>query len=255
MVAPFQAVLQDLNAPLNLIHILFSPLSILVDIMMAPLQALFPGHTFSGPKEVLVYFLDQLSPAELVPVLQPFLTTVENKLKQLVDDAVLNPIGETIKTIAGIPELLNIHSLVDAITGVFKDLEGVIQSLDPTPLIQDLVKDYQAIVKTLDDINPAPFIAEISKIYEEDIVGVIQSISPEGLLLPPLRELFQKISATLAAFDIEAIFKPVLDKLHTLDGDLGGGLQTVEGSWKKMLAALASATGDSAGVSVSAQAA
>lgn len=255
MVAPFQAVLHNLDGPLNLLHILFSPLTILRDIMVAPLQGLFPGHTFTGPQDVLVYFLDQLGPAELLPVIQPFFQTVENKLKSFVDDAVLDPVGETIKTIAGIPDLLNIHSLVDAITGVFKDVEGVIQSLDPTPLIQDVVKDYQEIVKTLDDVNPAPFIAEISKIYEDDIVGVIKSVSPEDLLLPPLKELFQKISAALGAFDIQAIFKPVLDKLHTLDGDLGGGLQQVEGSWQKMLAALSSATGDSAGASVSAQAA
>jgi len=255
MVAPFEAVLQSLNGPLNLLHALLSPLTMLRDIMIAPLAALFPGQHFAGPQDVLVYFLDQLSPAELIPVLQPFFTTVESKLKSLVDDAVLNPVGEAVRTLQGATDLLNIHSLVDAITGVFHDVEGVIQSLDPTPLIQDIVADYRRIVTLLDQANPAQFIAEISKIYEDDIIGVIRNISPEALLLPPLRELFQKISSALGAFDIQAMFKPVLDKLQSLDGDLGGGLQQVEASWQKMLAALASASGGSASVSVSAQAA
>ena len=257
MAAPFTAVLKSLEGAVSLLHTLLSPLTILRDVMMAPIQGLFPGQHFAGPKDVLLYFLDQFNPGDLRPIIEPLLKTVEAKLKALVDDAVLKPVGEVVQTIKGATELLNIHSLVDAVDGVFKDVESAIQSLDPTPLIQEINTEYQQIVAMLDQVNPAQFIQEIAKIYDEDIVGVIKAISPEGLLLPPLRELFQKIGAALGAFDIQAIFKPVLDRLQGLDTDLGGGLKQVEGSWQQLLAVLASTTGggDSASVSVSAQAA
>lgn len=255
MVAPFSAVLKSLEGAVSLLHTLLSPLGIVRDVLMAPIEGLFPGQHFAGPKDVLLYFLDQFNPGELRPILEPLFKTVEGKLKALVDDAVLKPVGEVVQTIKGATELLNIHSLVDAVTGVFKDVESAIQSLDPTPLIQEINTEYQQIVGMLDQVNPAQFIQEIAKIYDDDIVGVIQGISPEGLLLPPLRELFQKITAALGAFDIAAIFKPVLDRLQGLDTDLGGGLKEVEASWQQLLAVLASTTGGDASVSVSAQAA
>jgi hypothetical protein len=221
---------------------------------MAPLQGLFPGKQFSGPKEVILYFLDQLNPAGLRPLLEPLFTTVGAKIKAFLDDAVLNPIGEAVQTLKGITDILNIHSLVDAVTGVFNDVENVVKSLDPSPIIGSINEDYQKIVAMLDQVNPAQFIEEIAKIYNDDIIGVVQGISPEALLLPPLRELFQKISADLGAFDIQAIFKPVLDRLKSLDDDLGGGLKQVVGAWTELLGVLSSTTGGSTSASLSASA-
>jgi hypothetical protein len=184
-------------------------------------------------------------------MLQALFQTIEAKLKSLLDKAMLDPLGEIINTIKGATGILDIHNLIDAINGVFKDIEGVIKSLDPTPIIQEIEADYKQITSMLDQVNPSQFIQEVAKIYEDDIIGVVKNISPETLLVPPLRELFQKIADALGAFNIEAIFKPVLDRLHTLDGDLGGGLHQVEDSWKQMLAVLASSTGGSASASAS----
>jgi len=253
--APLAAVMNSLGSAYNLLQTLLSPTKLLRDMLLAPLAGLFPDQKFSGPKAVLLYFLDQFDPAELRPGLETLFGTLDAKLKMLVKDAVLDPVGEIIKTVKDAIDILNIHSLVDAIDGVFKDVEGVIQALDPSPLIKEVDADYQQIVHMLDQINPTQFIQEIAKIYDDDIVGVIQGISPEKLLLPPLRSLFEKISQALGAFDIKAIFEPVLDRLKSMDTDLGGGLQQVEASWQQMLAVLSSTTGDSASVSVSAQAA
>ncbi len=252
LTAPFADVLKTLGPVLTVLQTLLSPLTLVRDAAMAPFQGLFPGHTFSGPKELVVYFIDQFSPSQLQLTLQPLFNTVQSKLKALVDDAVLNPVGEAVQTLKGATDILNIHALVDAIDGIFKDVEGVIQSLDPTPLIQAIDDDYKQLVGLLDEVNPAQFIQEIAKIYEDDIVGVIQSVSPEVLLLPHLRLLFQKISADLGAFDIQAIFKPVLDRLKSLDSDLGGGLNQVETAWTQMLGVLSSTTGGSASASVAA---
>ena len=255
LTAPLAAILDSLSSAISLMQSLLSPATILRDVLLAPIQGLFPEQKFAGPKDVLLNFLNQLNPADLRSSLEPLFNTLESKLKALVEDAVLNPVGEAVQTIRGATDILNIHSLVDAINGVFKDVEDVIKALDPAPLIEEIDGDYQQIVGMLDKVNPADFIQEIAKIYDEDIVGVIRQISPETLLLPPLRDLFQKISEALGAFDLEAIFKPVLDRLKGLDSDLGGGLHEIEASWQEMLGVLASASGGSASVSVSAKAA
>ena len=249
--APFAAVLDALGGALNLLHTLLSPLSVLRDLMLAPTRALFPGQNFSGPRDLLVHLLNELSPDVLRPAFEPVFGVLHGKLKALVDDAVLKPVGEALQTLKGATGMLNIHSLVDAINGAFQEIENIIKALNPALLIQEIDAQYKEIAGVLDKLNPAVFIQEVTKIYADDIVGVIQQISPEGLLLPPLRELFQKITAALGAFDIQAIFKPVLDRLQSLDSDLGNGLHQVEGAWQEMLAVLSSAGGGSASVSVS----
>ena len=148
-------------------------------------------------------------------------------------------------------DVLNIHPLVDAINGLFQDLEGSVKQLDPTPIIQDITTKYKEIVALLESLNPAQFITEISDVYTNDIVGVVKAVSPRDLLLPPLKELFAKISDALGAFDIELIFKPVLDRLKTLDTELSDGLHQTGAAYDQMLAVLDSAGGGSASASVS----
>jgi hypothetical protein len=245
--APLAAIFQGLENGVNLLHTLLSPLGVVRDALLAPIQGLFPGQKFSGPKDVLLHFLNRFNLSELRPVLQPLFDTIHAKLKALVDDAVLNPLAEVVHTLTAATDVLNIRSLVDAVTSVFTDVENVIRSLDPTPLIQEIGDEYKQIVAMLDQVDPSQFIQEITTLYEEDIVGVIQQISPEALLLPPLRELFQKIVAALGAFDLEAIFKPVFDRLKNLDAELGGGLHDVEGAWSQMLGVLSSSTGEASG--------
>jgi hypothetical protein len=249
--APLADVLRSLGPALTLLHTMVTPLSLARDAMIAPLQGLFPGRQFSGPKEVILFFIDQLNPTGLQPLLEPLFTTLNTKLKVFLDDAVLNPIGEAVQTLKGITDVLNIHPVIDAVTGVFNDVENVVKSLDPSPIVASINADYQKIVAMLDQVNPAQFIEEIAKIYNDEIIGVVQGISPEALLLPPLRELFQKVSSDLGAFDIQAIFKPVLDRLKALDNDLGGGMKEVERAWTQMLGVLSSTTGGSASASVS----
>jgi hypothetical protein len=254
MVAPLSALSDSLGGALALLQSLLSPANLLRDALMAPLQGLFPGQKFSGPQELLVHFLDQFDPEGLKPALQTLFQTIEAKLKSLLDKTILDPLGEVINTIKGATGILDIHDLIDTINGVFKNVEDVIKSLDPTPIIQEIEADYKQITSMLDQVNPSQFIQEVAKIYEDDIIGTVKNISPETLLVPPLRDLFQKIAGALGAFNIEAIFKPVLDRLKTLDDDLGGGLHQVEDSWKQMLAVLASSTGGSVSGSVSVQA-
>jgi hypothetical protein len=149
-------------------------------------------------------------------------------------------------------DLLSVQSLTDAIEGVFSEVEAVIQQFNPAPIVKAVDDAYQRILGMLEKLNPADFIKEIDQLYADDIVGVVQAISPEQLLLPPLTELFARINGLLVALDIEVLFKPILDKLRALDQELGDGLHRTEGAYQAMLAALdAAAGGGSASVSVS----
>jgi hypothetical protein len=244
--------LQALNGVLPALRELMSPLKMLQEFLLEPLRRLFPGHTFTGVKDVLVQFLNDLDPAALEAGIRPILETIVAKLKAVIDDAVFNPVTQALQKVESAFDVLNIHPLVDAIDGVFRDVEGAVKALDPTPVIQEIGQKYQEIVALLRQLNPAQFIQEIADIYNNDILAVVHAISPRDLLLPPLRDLFQKISGALGAFDIEALFKPVLDRLKTLDSELTDGLNQTGAAYTQMLGVLSSAAGSgSASASVS----
>ena len=73
-------------------------------------------------------------------------------------------------------------------------------------------------------------------------------VSPVELLLPPLKELFDRIKGLLVSLDVEVLFRPILDKLKSLKSQLADGLGRTGGAYKQMVATLDSAGG---GVSVS----
>ncbi len=229
-----------------------SPLTMLQEFFLEPLRRLFPGQQLVSLKDVVSYFLQQFDLSDVVADLRAIVNTGMGKLKAIVDDAVLNPIIGLFQSVKDAFNVLDIHPLVDAINAIFHDLEAAVQQLDPTPLIQEIGVKYKEIVALLETLNPASFIAEIADIYNNDIVGVVKAVSPKDLLLPPLKELFAEISSFLGAFDIEALFKPVLDRLKSLDSDLTDGLHKTGAAYEQMLAVLASAAGDaSASASVS----
>jgi hypothetical protein len=244
--------LQALGGTLPALRALLSPLTMLKEFLLEPVRKLFPGKTLPGFRDVAVEFLNELNPADLLGDVRAILTSALAKLKAVIDDAVLNPILDLLRSVKSAFDILNIHPLIDAINGLFQDLEGVVKQLDPTPIIQDITTKYKEIVALLESLNPAQFISEITDIYNNDIVGVVKAVSPRDLLLPPLKDLFAKISAALGAFDIQAIFKPVLDRLKTLDTELSDGLHKTGAAYDQMLAVLASAGGGSVSVSASA---
>lgn len=251
--AKLMPTLQAVGGTLPPLRALVSPLTLLKDFFLEPVRRLFPGQQLSSFKDVASHFFDQFDLADIVADLRAIATTVLGKLKAVIDDAVLNPVSDVLQSVKSALDVLNIHPLVDAINSLFQDLEAAVKQLDPTPIIQEIGAKYKEIVALLEKLNPAQFIAQISDIYDNEIVGVVKAISPRDLLLPPLKELFAEISGALGAFDIEALFKPILDRLKALDTDLSDGLHKTGAAYEQMLAVLASATGEasvSASVSV-----
>jgi hypothetical protein len=228
--------------------LIVAPLDFLREITTEPLRKLFPGHSFSSAKDILLFFLDQINPAQWKPQLEKLAQTVRSKLTALFTDTIFDPIRDVFQSVQKAIDSLNIDALKQTIESVFAETEAVIQQFNPGPLLQEIRDTYQRISGMLQSMDPGPFIAEIDSLYTNDIVGIVKAISPMELLLPPLNDLFGKIKGFVVSFDIEILFKPVLDHLRLLRDQLEIGLAKVGTSFNGMLDAIP--TG-SASVSVS----
>jgi len=216
-----------------------------------PFRALF-GDPQAGPRDLLQRFLGELEPAKWRAQIEPLLRTLHDKTAGVLSDVVLNPLAEAAGSLKSLTGLLDISTLVQPITDVFDEVGQTIDQLNPAPIIQSLSERYQQLLATLDTLNPASFIADIQKLYADDLLGVIKAVSPADLLLPPLRELFDRIKSLLVSIDVDVLFKPILDRLKALKGQLVDGLGKTGAAYKQMLATLDSAgSGASASASVS----
>jgi hypothetical protein len=202
----------------------------------------------SSTREAIMHFADELNPANWRAQLEPVLTSLHGKIKEILSDVVLNPIAEAVCSLKSITGLLDISTLIQPVTEVFEDVEQTINQLNPAPIIEALDAKYKELLGALEKLNPAQFIAEIQKLYTDDLLGVLKAVSPKDLLLPPLHELFDKIKGLLVSIDVEVLFKPILDRLKILKTQLADGLGSTGNAYKQMLATLDSAGG---GVSVS----
>jgi len=230
---------------------LLSPMTLLEEMLREPLRRLMPDRAEGSFKEVLLALLDVLAPARWIAELQEITGAVHAKAKALFGDLLIEPAREMLLTLKRTVDLLDISALREAIEGVFREVEATLNQFDPRPIIEAMDATYRRIVELFERLNPAQFIEEIGRLYREDVIGVLRAISPRELLLPSLRELFTRIGDLLVSFDIELIFRPILDRLRELKVQLVEGLQRVDGSFDRMLGTLDSATGASVSVSVS----
>ncbi|MCI0486810.1 MAG: hypothetical protein L0229_09440 [Blastocatellia bacterium] len=244
-------VFDSIDAIFDALRTFLSVFDLLKSLIQEPFSRLFPDKSFSSVKESLLHFLDEMGPDQWRAELEPLVVSVQTKLKSLFGDAVLNPIAGTLSSIKATTDLLNISALSDAINGAFAEVEQTIEQFNPAPFIKAIDDIYKRILALLEKLDPSAFIAEIDSIYSDDVIGVIKAISPEELLLPVLRELFQKIKGLLVAIDIEVLFKPVLDHLKSLEEQLVEGLKRAGTAYKEMLASLGSGAGAQVSVSAS----
>jgi len=216
-----------------------------------PVRRLMPGRGDGSFKDLILALLDIIDPLRWRPEIQELTEAVHAKAKGLFGDLLIEPARETLLSLKRMVDLLDISALREAIEGVFRDVQATLNQFDPRPIIEAMNATYRHIVELFDRLNPAQFIEEIGSLYRDDVIGVLRAISPRELLLPSLHELFTRIGELLVAFDIDLIFRPILDRLRQLQVQLVEGLQQIDGSFDRMIGTLDSAAGGSASVSVS----
>jgi hypothetical protein len=230
---------------------LLSPMTLIEEMLREPVRRLMPGRGDGSFKDLMLALLDIIDPLRWRPEIQELSEAVHAKAKGLFGDLLIEPARETLLSLKRLVDLLDISALREAIEGVFRDVQATLNQFDPRPIIEAMNATYRHIVELFDRLNPAQFIEEIGSLYRDDVIGVLRAISPRELLLPSLHELFTRIGELLVAFDIELIFRPILDRLRQLQVQLVEGLQQIDGSFDRMIGTLDSAAGGSASVSVS----
>jgi hypothetical protein len=230
---------------------LLSPLELLKEMLREPIRRLVPARADGSFADVLLALLEILNPATWQTEFQQVAQALRDKVQALFGDIVINPLRETLLSIKRLVDLLDISALRTAIQEVFDQVDATLRQFDPRPIIEAMDATYRRILGLYEQLDPASFIAEIDRLYSEDVIGVIRAISPTELLLPSLRELFDRIKELLVAFDVEAIFRPVLDQLRALQEQLRVGLERAGESFDRMIDTLDAAAGASVSVSVS----
>jgi hypothetical protein len=230
---------------------LLSPLTLLEEMIREPVRRLMPGRGDGSFKDALLALLDAIDPTRWRNELQELAGAIHDKAKALLGDLLINPLRETLLSLKRTVDLLDISALREAIEGVFREVEATLNQFDPRPIIEAMNTTYRRIIELFGKLDPAQFIDEIGRLYRDDVIGVLRAISPVELLLPSLRELFTKISELLVAFDIELIFRPILDRLRELQVQLVEGLERADASFDRMISTIDSATGGEVSVSVS----
>jgi hypothetical protein len=250
-VARLKPSLQPVTNVRDTLASFLSAFDVVRQMIANPFRQLMGGGTASAG-ELISKFLDELNPDKWRAQFEPVLVALHDKVKGILSDVVLNPIAEAMSSLKSITGLLDISTLIQPITEVFDDVEQTINQLNPAAIVKELADKYKKLLETLDKLNPKQFITEIQKLYADDLIGVLKAVSPKDLLLPPLRELFDKIKSLLVSVDVEVLFKPILDRLKALKGQLVDGLGRTGTAYKQMLATLDSAGGEGASVSASA---
>jgi hypothetical protein len=243
--------LNTIDATAQALGRLLSPLTLLEEMLREPVRRLMPGRGDGSFKEALLALLDAIDPTRWRAELGEITTAVHAKVKGLFGDLLINPVRETLLALKSTVDLLDISALREAIEGVFREVQATLNQFDPRPIIEAMNATYRRIIGLFEQLNPSQFIEEIGRLYREDVIGVLRAISPRDLLLPSLNELFTRISELLVAFDIELIFRPILDRLRELQLQLVEGLQRADTSFDRMITTIDSAVGGSVSVSVS----
>jgi hypothetical protein len=243
--------LNTIDATAQALSKLLSPLALIEEMVREPVRRLMPGRGDGSFKDVLLALLDLIDPVRWTAELKELADALHAKAKAVFGDLLIDPAREMLLSLKRTVDLLDISALREAIEGVFREVEATINQFDPRPIIQAMDATYRHILQLFDELNPAQFIEEIGRLYRDDVIGVLRAISPRELLLPSLRELFTRIGDLLVAFDIELIFRPILDRLRELKAQLVEGLQRTDVSFDRMITTLDSAGGASVSASVS----
>jgi hypothetical protein len=215
-----------------------SPATLLVAVALEPVRQLLPGNAAAGPRELLLALLDALNPRQWRAEIEALFAALRDQLRLFTGEAVIGPLRDTLRRIDGLVDQLSIASLSAALGGVHGAVRASVAQFDPTPIIDSLEAMHQRVVGLLEALDPTAFIADIDRLYNDEVIGVIRAISPETLLEPPLRAVFDQLSQTLGVLNVERIFASVLEPLDDLEEQLVEGLGRAAAAYDDMLAAI-----------------
>jgi hypothetical protein len=241
-------VTDDLAGPLGAVDTvleslagLLAPLPLLEGWFRELGGRLLPGRAPGSLRDLLLGLLDELDPRQWSSEIEALAAAAHAKASALLGQAVVDPLRRTLARLRDSLGLLDLSGLTGPLEAAYAELEAAVRQLDPAPLVAALGGTHDRLVASLRRLDPAPFVAELSRLYADDVLGVLRALSPETLLLPGLRAAVARIEGLLVAVDVDQLFAPVLELLGQLRQQLDEGLQRVEDAYGGLTGLLDSA--------------
>jgi len=236
---------------IDTLRIFRRPIEALWELALNPVRSFVAIPEGAGVRTVLLAVFDALDPRRWTSEIRQLSESLAAKLRVLLGATAIAALRRAVDKLSALVDGLNIDDLVGALRDIHAAVEAQIDALDPAPLLATLKATYDNVVSAAAAIDPGPFVTELDTVYSRDVIGLVQAISPKQLLLGPLKQLFDEISAMLAALDIGALFGPVLDQLQRIRTELLDGITRAGAAYDDMLNAIPT-EGGGVGVSVSA---
>jgi hypothetical protein len=246
-VAPVLASAQEV---IDALRVLRRPLEALWELVLKPLRSFVPIPQGAGIRTILLAIFDAFDPRRWKGEIEQVAQSIVAKVKVLIGATVIAALKGAVEKVSALIDGLNIDVLANALRGVHGSIAAQIDALDPKPLIATFRATYDTLLAAVDALDPGPLVTELDTVYTRDVVGLVRAISPQDLLLEPLKKIFAEISAMLGVLDIGELFKPVLDQLQRLRDELLVGIERAGVSYNGLLAAIPTGSA-SASVSVS----
>jgi len=246
-------VLTGAQEVIDALRVLRRPLEALREMALRPVRGIITVPADAGVRDVILAAFDALDPRKWRPQIEALVNSLTAKLRTIIGGDILTAVKGAVDKVSALIDGLNIDALVTGLRAIHDAIAADINALDPAPLLAALRESYGRVVDTVNALDPAPFIKEIDDLYSRDVIGVVKAISPVELLLPPLKALFEEISAMLGALDISKLFSPVIDELKRLREELLDGIGRAGSAYDDLLSAIPTGGGGgsvSASVSV-----
>lgn len=188
---------------------------------------------------------EDLNPASIITELDELVNTVKDKVTNFLDPTpVTDAIETAINTFKEKVNNLSVSFLKDELEGFFDEIENKIKELDPAIIVNGteeqpgLAQLYEDALNILKKIDPGEIGKRLDKIYDEDVLALLNELNPEKVLIPPLKKLFDNIMTLLRSLDIDVVFRPLLNSLDQLSNELKSALARTSTAFKGMISAI-----------------
>lgn len=211
----------------------------------AGIQASIPPDMFTELEEIIKKIkttIHTLNQEDLSRQLSNLIGKTSKKMAEIANSEFLKDLNLKKSIHLVIEELLegmfNISIITDELNGVIDRLKFKVNELI-TECAQGIDRRYEEILDTIQQNALPPIIKKLDKDYEEKIVSVLDIVSPNSLLLPPLDATFDEMVAIIQnKLNSKEIFKGLFKSLERLFNELEGGLKRTGVAFNGMVKAI-----------------
>jgi hypothetical protein len=155
---------------------------------------------------------------------------------------VIDPLRSAIDEFVSLLRLIDLAKITESLTDVLNAGKAQILALDPVQLLAPTLTAFDTLKADVLAFDPVAPLRALVDALKATIARVLAKLSVERLL-EPAGQIFDALLATLRQLDPNDVAEPLLAALHTLAGDIHGGLEQLRQALKRLQAAIPSTEG------------